>query len=59
VNDTDVLYSKIIGHHDISCNKIGVHHETPYVILSCGDDGIVKNIDIRESLTNENERITK
>jgi len=59
LSDADVLYSKIIGHHYISCNNIGVHHETPYVVLSCGDDGIVKNIDIRESPINENERITK
>ncbi|XP_060860364.1 LOW QUALITY PROTEIN: DDB1- and CUL4-associated factor 8-like [Metopolophium dirhodum] len=56
LSDADVLYGKIIGHHDISCNNISVHHETPYVVLSCGDDGIVKNIDIRES--SMNERIT-
>ncbi|XP_060867292.1 DDB1- and CUL4-associated factor 8-like protein 2 isoform X1 [Metopolophium dirhodum] len=58
VSDSDCIYSKIIGHHDRSCNKVCVHHETPYVVLSCGDDGIVKNIDIRESPINENERVT-
>ncbi|XP_029343114.1 DDB1- and CUL4-associated factor 8 isoform X3 [Acyrthosiphon pisum] len=58
VSDSDCIYSKIIGHHDRSCNKVSVHHETPYVVLSCGDDGIVKNIDIRESPINENERVT-
>ncbi|XP_026822857.1 DDB1- and CUL4-associated factor 8 isoform X2 [Rhopalosiphum maidis] len=58
VNNYDFIYSKIIARHDSSCNKVGVHHDTPYVVLSCGDDGIVKNIDIRESPINENERIT-
>jgi len=47
VSGYNVIYSKIIARHDRSCNKVGVHHETPYVVLSCGDDGIVKNIDIR------------
>jgi DDB1- and CUL4-associated factor 8 len=59
VNNYDFIYSKIIARHESSCNKVGVHHDTPYVVLSCGDDGIVKNIDIRESPINENERITK
>jgi len=59
MNNCTVIYSKIIARHDRSCNKVGVHHDTPYVVLSCGDDGIVKNIDIRESPINENERITK
>ncbi|XP_029348698.1 DDB1- and CUL4-associated factor 8-like [Acyrthosiphon pisum] len=58
LSEADVLYCKIIGRHGISCNKICLHHETPYVILSCGYDGIVKNLDIRESPINENERIT-
>lgn len=59
VNNSDVIYSKIIARHDRSCNKVGVHHDLPYVVLSCGEDGVVKNIDIRESPINENERITK
>ncbi|CAH1724518.1 unnamed protein product [Aphis gossypii] len=58
VNNYDIIYSKIIARHDNACNKVGVHHDTPYVVLSCGDDGIVKNIDIRESPINENERTT-
>jgi len=59
VNNYDIIYSKIIARHDNACNKVGVHHDTPYVVLSCGDDGIVKNIDIRESPINENEWTTK
>lgn len=59
VNNYDKIFSKIIARHDRSCNQVGVHHETPYVVLSCGDDGIVKNIDIRESPITENKRITK
>lgn len=53
------MYSKIIARHDKACDTVGVHHDTPYVVLSCGEDGIVKNIDIRESPIIENERTTK
>lgn len=59
VNNGDVIYSKIIARHDRSCNKLGVHPDLPYVLLSCGEDGVVKNIDIRESAIDENERISK
>lgn len=58
LNNYDIAYSKIIARHDNACNKVGVHHDTPYVVLSCGDDGIVKNLDIRESPIIENERTT-
>ncbi|XP_022164257.1 DDB1- and CUL4-associated factor 8-like isoform X2 [Myzus persicae] len=58
LGDSNAKISKIIARHDRSCNKVGVHHETPYVVLSCGDDGIVKNIDVRQFPINENRRIT-
>jgi len=53
MGDYDVVSSQILASHERSCNKVGVHHETPYIVLSCGDDGIVKNIDIRESFVNQ------
>lgn len=59
MNNSDVIYSKIIARHDRQCNKLAVHHEEPYVVLSCGEDGVVKNIDIRESPIDVNDRITK
>lgn len=59
VNDGGVIYSKIIARHGRSCNKLGIHRDLPYIVLSCGDDGIVKNIDIRESPINENRENTK
>lgn len=58
-NSCDITYSKVIARHDRSCNKLAIHQDQPYMVLSCGEDGIVKNIDIRESPINENERSTK
>jgi WD repeat-containing protein 42A len=57
--NSDRFSSKIIARHDRQCNKLGLHPEVPYVILSCGEDGVVKNIDIRESLLLDNMKITK
>jgi len=49
VNDLKVIHNKIIANHLGSCNKLSVHRDQPYSVLSCGEDGIVKQIDICES----------
>jgi len=59
MNNSSVINSKIIARHNHSCNKLGIHHDLPYIILSCGEDGIVKNIDIRVSSINATEKFSK
>lgn len=59
MNTLGIIYNKIITSHTRSCNKLGVHRDEPNVFLSCGEDGVIKNIDIRESPINENANITK
>lgn len=49
MNDLKVIHNKIIANHLGSCNKLSVHRDQPYSVLSCGEDGIVKQIDICES----------
>jgi len=58
VNNSGCQYNKVIANHTGSCNKLAVHSAEPYVVLSCGDDGFIKNIDIRESPIGENVAIT-
>lgn len=43
------MYSKVIARHESSCCRLCLHQEQPYIVLSCGEDGVVKNIDLRES----------
>lgn len=52
-----MVFNKIVAQHDRSCNKLAVHQDYPYVILSCGEDGFIKSIDIREH--NSKKRTTK
>lgn len=58
LNTSDLSYKRILAHHNGTCYKIVTHHEEPNMILSCGEDGIVKNIDIREAI-GENEKAKK
>ncbi|XP_050525885.1 DDB1- and CUL4-associated factor 8-like [Daktulosphaira vitifoliae] len=58
VGKSDVHFNKILASHNRSCNKLSVHKDLPYVVLSCGEDGVVKSIDIRESPINENVNST-
>lgn len=55
INNSAVAYSKIVARHSGPCSKLGIHCDTPNVILSCGDDGVIKNIDLRE----ENKKSSK
>ncbi|XP_051161175.1 DDB1- and CUL4-associated factor 8 isoform X2 [Leptopilina boulardi] len=41
--------SRRIGSHQGSVHKIAIHKESPHVVLSCGEDGKILSIDIRES----------
>lgn len=41
--------SRRIGSHQGPVHKVAIHKETPHVILSCGEDGKILSIDIRES----------
>lgn len=59
MSNCDFIYSKVVARHDGYCKKVGVHPDLPHTILSCGQDGIVKNIDIREPAVNENNTVTK
>jgi len=59
INNSAVAYSKIIAKHSGPCSKLGIHCDTPNVILSCGDDGVIKNIDLRESPSEENKKSSK
>lgn len=48
LTDTTIVTTSIIAEHENACTKLAVHKELPYDILSCGHDGNVKSIDIRE-----------
>ncbi|XP_043474764.1 DDB1- and CUL4-associated factor 8-like isoform X1 [Leptopilina heterotoma] len=41
--------SRRIGSHQGPVHKIAMHKEMPHVVLSCGEDGKILSIDIRES----------
>ena len=41
--------SRKIGSHQGPIHKLAIHRETPHIVLSCGEDGKILSIDIRES----------
>ncbi|XP_033225639.1 DDB1- and CUL4-associated factor 8-like [Belonocnema kinseyi] len=41
--------SRKIGSHQGPIHKLATHRETPHVVLSCGEDGKILSIDIRET----------
>ena len=38
-----------LGQHRGPTHKLAVHQETPHVLLSSGEDGLIMNIDVREN----------
>lgn len=44
----EVSNSRKLAQHRGPAHKLSVHPENPQVILSCGEDSVVYNIDIRE-----------
>lgn len=59
MSDEGYHFNKVIASHSRSCNKLAVHPDEPHIVLSCGEDGIVKNIDIREAPFDGNVTISK
>lgn len=59
MNNGGSVFDNVLAQHDRSCNKLALHQDLPYEILSCGEDGFVKSIDIRESPNNENGNTKK
>ena len=44
----DLVTSKLLFHHNDSCNKVTVHPDEPFSVMSCAEDAAVVHIDIRE-----------
>jgi hypothetical protein len=59
VHNSGIIHSRLISRHIKQCSKIGVHCEVQNVFLTCGKDGIVKNIDIREPINRYNKIFTE